>query len=325
MDFRNSTFKIDQRILFYSNAIIFPIGILVNVIQIFFFSQKKFINKTIGHFFVVISISNILAISMTIIRFFRLNDIYDLFSRVNLWCKILPFLTRLTFQGCSWLNFFYTFDRVYFIFNPTVYNNCNHKNLIVWALFLLIYLILVVVNLPNLFYRNLEISHMNATKLVCSASPPVNIIRELLSQVVGIFIPFFLMLTVNLCLVWKVLESRRKFKGLKELNFSFPLIISNIFYLIFQLPFSVYLIYLIVLAVNPKIYFVKNFKTQLLHLDAISRIIVSINYSFYLCFQAFLNKTIQKEMKRLSNKIVLKCFVNRSKIFSFSKTTSNKN
>lgn len=325
MDSRNSTIKMDQIILNYSTFIFFPIGILINIFQIIFFFRKKYFKTTMGPYFIAISSNNIIALSMTIMRFIRLEDFYTQFSQVSLSCKIIPFMTRMAFQACSWLNFLYTLDRAIFVLFPTFYNKFNHKNLIVLLLFLFIYFLLVVFNLPNIFFdiKTIKLDEKNETISVCTASVVVNLLRELLSQMVGIYIPFLLMLATNLFLIWKVVESKRKLKIIKELNFATPLIFSNIFFLLFQLPFSAYLIYSMILTLNPELHLNERFKTFMQSLDTISRVIASINYSFYLLVQAILNKTSQRDFKQIINLVVSKCFGNKSKIFPSSKTTEN--
>ncbi|RNA07067.1 hypothetical protein BpHYR1_021020 [Brachionus plicatilis] len=325
MDFRNSSLKIDQAVLICTNFVFFPLGLLVNLFQVFFFARKRYMKTTMGPYFIAISLNNIVALSMTAMRFIGLSDFHQIFTKISLWCNIIPFLTRLAFQACSWLNFFYTFDRAIFVLYPAIYNKCNHKNLLVCLIFLLTYIILVLSNLPNLFYEIKEIEFVlqNETMSVCSGSVVVNLVREMLSQAVGIYVPFLLMLAVNLCLVWKVMESRRKFKSVKELNFACPLLVSNLFFLLFQLPFSVYMIYSIILTLNPELHISENFNSFMPTLDTVSRVIACINYSFYLGVQSLLNKTSQKDIKKLINSGFIKCFGNSQRIFPSSRTTTN--
>ncbi|CAF0891700.1 unnamed protein product [Brachionus calyciflorus] len=310
-------FSTNQKLLFYSNFTIIPLGIIFNLIQIGIFFRKKLFRLTMNIFHIIISINNIMALILTSLRFISLIEVYEFKDTSTLGCKIVPFFIRLFYQACVWLNFLVTLDRLIFIQNFV--KNIHHKILILKTT-LVMYAILICIDSPNFFYQMTDVNTtFNQTFHICTINQHLAIINEGITQILGIYLPLCLMFLSNLFLIKKVIESRSKFKNLKETNFAFALIISNILFTITLIPFSVYLIMVMIRIFGD--FKDESMKSFLALFETITILIACYNYSFTLIIQIIFNKCFRKEFFKVINSLKIKCFRNSNQISTITETT----
>ncbi|CAF0932882.1 unnamed protein product [Brachionus calyciflorus] len=292
-------FEINQRLLFYSSYTLLPFGIILNKILIFFHLRKNYINSNIRCFYIFISLNSIFALTITLVRFIGQIEIYTFEENTEIGCKLVQFFTRIAYSASSWLNFLLTIDRLVFIIFQNKYKILSGKYFVL-KLIVCLYLLLSVVNIPNLLYTSLTRVKNDTGQLefinVCVGSIELNVVRELMSQIIGLYVPFFMMIATNFYLIHKVLQSKKKFKNTKETNFAFSLIISNIIFLISLVPFSIYLFLRLasIMDIDWNKRFVSYEGFMALY-ETCARIIFCYNLSIGLLVQIFLNRVLRKE------------------------------
>ncbi|RMZ98684.1 hypothetical protein BpHYR1_026612, partial [Brachionus plicatilis] len=258
MNASNFTFEwrydLNQMLSLYSIFSFLPLGIVLNFIQIIVYLRKKFKSTTMSNYYIQISLNNILAITLTIVRFIGQIEFYPFEENTEFGCKFLAFLTRFSYASCSWLNFLVTMDRLMFILFANTYKKVQNKWFIL-KISLIIYLFLVVINTPNFFFGYTMITRNYTTRSVvfyfCTGSLELNFVREFSSQILGILVPFGLMLASNIFLIMKVIESKKKINSSRETNFLFTVILSNVIFLVALVPFSVNLLIRLIVIANP--------------------------------------------------------------------------
>lgn len=231
------------------------------------------------------------------IRFVSNIEMYDFNQEISIGCKLSGFSIRLFFQACAWLNLLLTVDRLFFILLPNKYKYFKSKKK-VFSIIIATYTFLCILNTPSLLFEYVEIFNnaTNVTVSVCVASNVLSIVRELLSQIIGVYTPFILMFLTNIILIIKVMNSRNKFQDLKDNNyFAFPLIISNIFYILSFVPFSIFLILVLTVVLDPDIVSNESFSSFLALYETCATILTCYNYGFGLIVQIIFNRLFRKE------------------------------
>lgn len=331
MNASNFTFEwrydLNQMLSFYSIYTILPIGILLNVVQIIVYLRKKFISTTMSNYYIQISLNNIIAILLTIVRFIGQIEFYPFEENTKFGCKFLAFLTRFSYASCSWLNFLMTIDRLIFILFSNGYKKIQNKWFILKISFL-VYFFLVVVNVPNFLFGYTMITRNYTTRVVvfyfCTGSVELNFIREFLSQILGIFVPFGLMLASNIFLILKVIESKKKINSNRETNFLFTVILSNVVFLVAFFPFSInLLIRLIVVADQSVQERIDGYLTFITLFETFSRIIICINFSSGLILQIIVNRMFRREFIQMIAETLTFFGIKNQKI-SVSSTSSSR-
>lgn len=287
----------NQKLLIYSNFTFIPIGILFNLIQCLIFFRKNLIGTTMSVYYIVMSINNIFMLSATALRFVTKIEIYNFKEESKLGCKLAGFSIRYAFHGSSWLKFLASLDRLLFILFPNRFKYIQNKK----GIFLILlgtYAFLFLLNIPSLLFEYYEDYDKTTNKTInmCVGSKELSIIRELLSQIVGVLIPLILMFSTNIVLIRRVIESKKKFETIShDINFAFPLIISNILFVITILPFSVFLIILMRVIIDPGILIDPDLASFFALYETCSLICVLYDFGFSLIVHIIFNRLIRKE------------------------------
>ncbi|CAF1120332.1 unnamed protein product [Brachionus calyciflorus] len=236
---------------FYVTTIFLPIGVILNLFEVYIFNRKKFKkNLTMGFYFTINSILNAIVISL--FMFVTLTSIHGL--RLNLesdWgCRIYLFVLRTLYQVSPWLQVATTADRVLFVLFTNKFN--FQKNLKIVSLILIgILSVLVMANIPSFWFY---VSTSNRIKY-CTADETPLIIRDILNIALRTVIPFVLMFLMEIILIIKILKSRNKFtknkKMLREFKFSFTVIMLSLLFLIAYTPNMIYVIMANIYQNNP--------------------------------------------------------------------------
>ena len=328
MKFTNSTpfynfewrYEINQTLLLISLFTLMPSGVLMNITQILVYLRKKFSKNSMAVYLIAISLNNIFILVSTSLRFANAIKVFSYEENTDIGCRLAQFFIRFFYNSCSWLNFLLTFDRLIFILYPKKLKKLQTKSNNIKIIFSM-YALLFMLNSPSFFFTNTEIlnQHTNQSILVCVASPLLSISREAAAQFFGMYIPIFLMFITNLVLIGKVAKSRKKIGSIKELNFAFTLVISNILFLISFIPFSALLIAIILVTIDPTLPMNPTVGSFLALYETCAFIVACYNYSFGLVVQLTFNKLFRKEfVSMLAN---LFSFLKIKNIVSLASTT----
>lgn len=184
--------SITNAIAFYSSAIINPIGILFSIIAAVIFFSSKSLNKTnMGYLYGLLSLSAAFSLSLDFLlsSFVNLLPYFGALTFLagplsfqnNTWCRLSYYLTRLSSQMFSWLHAYISFDRLIQLKFPARFNWWNSR-LVINFILLVILLLIVFINWPNLNYYvadvalatlNQTISIRNGSQLLYNRTVPI--------------------------------------------------------------------------------------------------------------------------------------------------------
>lgn len=290
-------------ILFFSSFVLIPIGIFLNFTQMLILLRRRFLISIMAMYYQLISIYNIFILIVTWFNFMSKSSFTNIDFITDIGCKLLAFFFRLALQICSWLNVLVTLDRLIFIVFSTKFKFWRSKRNIL-ILFFFSHFFFMAVNIPNFFFnsisRSTNLSNQTFETKVCTASLEIFLIRSITSQVIGIYVPFGLMVILNVFLIYKVIESKKNFRQKtkmgKDTNFAFTLIGSNIAFLILMSPYSVYTAILSSYVNEEEIILRPTLNAYLSLFETISRSIYCVNYSISFVIQIVCNKLFRKEI-----------------------------
>lgn len=283
-----------------------PIGLASNLIHLAFYCRKKYINKTMNAYYIIISINNIIALLLTSLYFIDQLDQYNFDKNLLLGCRLTQFTIRVSYATVSWLNYLITLDRlIYILFNHR-YNMLVNKYSVSEAI-LLMYGFLILANSPNFWFKGIvfvENSSNNATVILCFATQQVVYVREFLAQIVGIYLPIFLMVSTNALLIYKVWHLKKKLNKLKDFKFLFSLILSNIIFILGLLPLSILLIFYLIFMMYPAVKLQFPFFDRYSRLfDNVARITSCFNFSLGIFFPILINPVLRQEFLNMFTEI----------------------
>lgn len=244
--------------IYFSNLIMVPIGLVLNLITILIYSRKKFKKNTMGLYCCIIAFTDISALIVGFFEFFGLsiNNDFNIVSEFS--CKLLNYMTRLTFQMSAWLHVFLSLDRLISIKYLSKKLNPFKNRKFICLILVFLFIINCLLNMPSLYlhliqtnqnitlFENLTIAY--ETVQCTSLSNVVLILRDSVTILFRIVLPFILTLVINILLIKSLIESKRKIKTEQSLkrehSFAITLIAMNIFFLINLLPLATTLIIL---------------------------------------------------------------------------------
>ena len=141
------TIQTSKTFLYYANLTIIPLGIFLNLLKILIFLRKRFKNKMIGFYYIIISISDILGISFGFVLFIGQSLNYDLSSISNFTCKFLNFGLRVFLQLSSWLSVLANLDLLYFVKYPNNSFQFLKNKFIVSIIIACLYILITIINI----------------------------------------------------------------------------------------------------------------------------------------------------------------------------------
>ena len=241
------------KVSFYSILAILPAGFILNIMTSLIFLRKKFSTTTMGFYYTIIAlVNNILAIIVMITYLSpKFGDDFLLVSDLS--CVFLTFNVRLFAQMSSWLNVFITVDRMVSITYPNKYPFLKNKKKLT-LLMLVLFFMLVALNIPNFFFKvEAEFEFNSTTNLTevtkyCTSDDLVVRVRDTIVLVFRIALPIFLMVLMNIYLVYKLFKLRRKFRSKSELkkeyHFAVSIFAMNVLYTLSLIPSFIAIIFL---------------------------------------------------------------------------------
>ncbi|CAF0953562.1 unnamed protein product [Brachionus calyciflorus] len=255
-----------------------------------------------GMYYRLISVYNIFVLVLSWLYLISKSHSFNLNLINEIGCRLFSYFFRITYQICSWLNVLVTFDRLVFILFPTRFKILKNKAYIM-GLFFSSHIFFILVNIPSLFFNftslSLNVSNVTYKCEQCWADHSIFLLRTITSQIVGVYIPFFLMITLNSILFIKVFKSHHRLKHQiqmgKDIHFAFTLICSNILFIILLTPYSIYIIILSTFMESETLSLSLNVYLSLF--ETITIAIYCINYSMSFIIQILFNKMFRKEVK----------------------------
>lgn len=236
-----------KNFLFYANVIIVPLGIIFNILTILVFSRKQFRANTLGFYYRIIGVFDIIAITMTFFNYFGYSIKYEFELKSNVSCKLIHFLNRISFQVSAWLNVMVTIDRLISLKYPNRrINFFQTKNC---CIVIGIFSLACILNGPNLLLE-LVTKQTNLTSksyfVQCTSnSAELLFYIDLVNILSRMILPFILMIIINTLLILTLFASKSKIKHKidtkikREHNFALSLIILNLFFLVNLIPYSI--------------------------------------------------------------------------------------
>ena len=243
-----------MELYFYLNILIFPSGILLNLVQIYIFSMQALNTKTrIGYMHALLGCFNMSQLLYALI----VQNILPLYFNVNLneltdaSCRVVNFIQELTLVIPSFQHVLITFQFYLSIKYPKNYF-AYQKSKSKFILTSLIMIALVVaLNIEFLFYELKPIgndSAINASNWTviyeCNADFYLLLVSESMSVLLRYFLPFIINIFLNGLIILQVYRNQvklnRSVKSYKD--FFLSIVIINFIIFVFYLPWSIALI-----------------------------------------------------------------------------------
>lgn len=228
------------QIAYYYLVISAPIGIPINLLSIVIFWRLMRNKNNMGFLGICQSTVDLtlLICFLVLIKSSPLIFTPSLASRSSALCAFLTYLRRFLIHASSWIPVLITFDRFTFIVygHGSRFNFMKSKPKLI-AIILVIFTIIAVVDIPNLFYY--------VSSGVCTADYGMIILSDLVSITFRTYIPFALMLIFNVCVVRRILKNnrnivKRNVLSGKEYQFTMAVISYDVYFIAINFPVSVY-------------------------------------------------------------------------------------
>lgn len=237
-----------HQVTYYFIIYITPIGIVGNIITVLI-SIRKNLNKTnMGFFYITMAVTNL----MQLLFYVFIQESHEVFKynpliESDFSCKILMYIRRIIRQASPLIEAIMTFDRLLSVYIPR--KTFFHKWQFMLILFSIILGLFSVINISNLFFyvESIFDPYENRTELYCTSSTFNMELTDVTSTVLRTFIPFVTMLLFNILIAKKMMGSKAKIaasgKSLRrQYQFTITVIGMNGFFLILNLPLSIYFI-----------------------------------------------------------------------------------
>ena len=242
-----------DNLAYYSMLTVLPAGFILNIITSLIFSRKKFSTTTMGFYYIIIALVNNILALIVMITYLSPKFGEDFLLVSDLSCVFLTFNVRLFAQMSSWLNVFITVDRMVSITYPSKYPFLKNKKKLT-LLMLMLFFVLVALNIPNFFFNVETESEFNSTTNLtavtkyCTSDDLVVRVRDTIVLLFRIALPIFLMVFMNIYLVYKLFKLRGKFRSKSELKkeyiFAVSIFAMNVLYTLSLIPSFVAIIFL---------------------------------------------------------------------------------
>ena len=295
----SSSEKINDTIDYYFNIASSAIGIPGNLISIIIFARLMRNKNNMG-FLYIWQCSIDLFMLFYFLFIVRSNTIFriNLNDQSDLTCRLFSFLRRFTIHASSWIAVIISFDRITFV----LYGHVNRfrflkSKLNITCTILVIFTIIAIVDIPNLF-------HLINQKGVCKPDFVVKISTDIISIFFRTYIPFGLMVIFNTIMIRKILQNKRivanqSANSRKETQFTLAVIASNAYFLILNLPLSLFYIFYDILFV----FLYSSFFDKYLLANAIINDIAACEQTFsffiYLAFNKLFRNTFLSIIGRI--------------------------
>lgn len=250
--------NIARSINFYFSAVLVPVGIVFNLLTILIFQTRNFYNTNIRIYYTVLGIHDILALFNSIFFLQLFPSLGYNFDSISIYlCKFILLWRRIAIQSPSWVQVIITFDRYKTICHSSSFRNETKRSIILKILGLFIFMLFL--NMVHLWYslketvvftsvyNNITNEYVNLTKVtrICTAPNGILLTTDIITVIFRSYLPFFVMLIMNIRMSFVFFRSRQKFKShgsmsKKEYYFTFTVITMNFTFFILYFPWSIW-------------------------------------------------------------------------------------
>ena len=264
--FVNNLDSVSYNIKYISSVILFPIGLIGNLVVFAIYIRKKFRAVAMSRYLAMLAICNIVSTLTLLFTIFNIE-----WAKTDTFCKYYTFIRYCDVQFAAWLLVLNSIDRLL-----TIYYATKSTNILVVKLFitnfkfqvfviLLIFTLIIAINIPFILY-----STYFKTNGSCGLPERVGLIVDILDMLTSTVIPFIIMLATSIMIIKMLSKSRNRlnanqnvrtsestasiFNKIKSLNinnggnnrrdyqFAKTVIILNLLFLICNLPICILLI-----------------------------------------------------------------------------------
>jgi hypothetical protein len=292
------TSQITKSVYFYSTTIVVPMGLILNFIQFLIFLRKDFEKGSFGFLMNSFIVTDSLALIFSFVIYLYLPQIgYNISIYSQIYCALFIYVIRVFQEIPLYFQAYISFCNYLNVSNFTRFVRLD-KKLYHILCFTLITVLITVFNFPNAF-RVLQIKNSSKT---CYKSPLVDVTITLEYSILRSILPFILINTLNLLTFKTILNSRIRLNRSieKEIRFAKILIISGLFFILFNLPAA---IADITLNVYRYAYLYSSNTYFMLTLNLINNLTRSFSYIYY-GIGFFINLFFNNKFR----KILLICF-----------------
>ena len=242
---------------FFMIMIIFPIGLLLNGLQLYVFSKKELNSKTnMGSMHALLSFFNILAIIFSILLTQLLPFLgIDIKTFTRFGCKFLSFLQRVSLDIPSFQQVLITFQFYMSIKFPMKFIAMQNSKKQYLFIILGMVLFAVAENIEYFFYE-LTLTYSNYTAVnasvndtnlsynnVCYASFYLILGSGIASLIFRNFLPFIIMLIFNILIIYHIIQNHlkvsRTYRARGHKHFFISIMAINLIFFILYLPWSI--------------------------------------------------------------------------------------
>lgn len=337
-----------EKLVKFGSIPVIHIGLFFNIFSFVVFSRARFKKHKIAYY----SRINVLTHCFNLLGYlvyyvFLLCDI-DIRITSDFMCKYFQFFLRSCVQLSSWIEILITYDRNNSIRWANWFQIKDKKkfNQIIFVCVLIIF----ILNSPNLAFSlvdasfssssslsNLTRSNETVNRKLCLASSEIHFLRDMLSKVLGIYLPLLVMVYMNVNLFRDLLNSSKNRPHLinlndqslmknkkkspffkRELNYGLTIFTLNMLYLLTNLPIAIVMtIITLDLFSSPVIGINEENLKRIYTMNLFSMFLISFFYSSTFFVNFIFNRHFNKEIASIvRNHRIIACCVKKKLITS---------
>ena len=245
--------NLTKQINLYSSLVFFTIGFVFNSISLIIFNRGPFKKLGIGFLFTILTFLEIGSIiDGWVIYLLPPSLNFTIEGLSDFTCRFLTYLRRVILHCTSWSHVIITLDRYLTVkFSQKFINYKTKKNMVITHL--VVFTIIALIDIENLFYEmKITNSISNSTKnsnstivkitSTCTANYAISFSSNLVSVLLRNFLPFLIMIILNIAMCLMIFESKKKIKNRsqkKEMNFTISVMALNFIFFVFYTPLSI--------------------------------------------------------------------------------------
>ena len=244
----NTLNNVQLQIATYVPLVIVPIGLLGNIMNILVCARKPIRKETMGFYYSLMSLFNIPALIVGFIATYPAtsNRLYA----SNFDCIAILYTFRIGVQMYAWLNVMAAWDRMMCVTFPIRFKFIYERKFLYTAASIL-FIFVLLINTPNFFFKIITITSPvdNSTQIFCTTSiSNLVLARDAISQLMRTVLPFILELILNVILIHKLIQSRKRTHVIgslkREYKFAFTIVVLNFAFILTSLPLLISIVYL---------------------------------------------------------------------------------
>jgi hypothetical protein len=287
------------------------ISIVGNILALIIFSRKTFQNTIFSTYFRFLTIFDILTILNGIDDLITLSGVGTYWTTSILTCKMAYLINYSMPSISSWILSLISIDRFLSIVKPVKYSFRKTVKFQLTACLIAVFFNFLFC-IPITIFANINYQHTNETNIKCANH---NEGIELINVIIGVVIPFSLMLISNIMIIKTIFKSRKNSISttnaltnnllLKDIKFSITSICLNVSFFLLNFPLSIYLVLKLVIEIE---------------INADKNITITLSIFYYLHYGSLfyvsilINSTFRNEFFNLIREIKSK-FIIIHKIF----------